>query len=353
MSWQTIISHKLIDNTVEEWIIALAIFMICAISSYAIYYFLLKLLKKFTNKTKTKNDDFLPVIFYDIKNSLVLLFSIYFALRFITLTDNANNIINKIILIFLTLRISFFFQTFLIGKIQKSILNYLDPILRNRIKPILGKILSAFIWVIALFLIVSNLGYNLTSLIAGLGVGGIFIGLAAQETLSNFFSSMSLFLDQPFNIGEVVTINNVTGTIEEFGMRSTRIRTFEGTMVVIPNNKIAQEMITNISKRESRRTDLKIGITYDTSTDKIKEAVQIIKDTITSNSYTQKKARVHFTTFGDSALFIEAVYYVNLLESFDKVQNVRQDINLRIKSLFEKAGIEFAYPTQTVFVHNS
>jgi len=350
MTWEKLITIQFLSNSLENWIIACSVFILTSFISYSSYFIIIKLFKKLSKNDEAESEKFIINILKDIKNSVIIILGIYLSLQFLTVNPSFHAFIKKLLIIFLTIRITLFVQKFLLKKLESIIIESLNFRLKKRIKPLLRKILTTAIWLITFFLIITNLGYNLTSLIAGLGLGGIFIGLAAQETLSNFFSSLSLFLDEPFIIGDIVDISGVTGTVEEFGLRSSRIRTFEGTVVSIPNNEIAKQKIINVSKRESRRTDLKIGLEYSTSTEKLKQAIQIIKDTLGSNNNISENFRVHFINFGDSSLVIEIVYYVKLLDTFNDVQNTRQDINLRIKTLFEKEGIAFAFPSQSIYL---
>jgi len=353
-SLQDIFLATFLSNPIENWIRALAVLIISAGLLYLFHYLLIRFIKHCPAASETTINDFLIDIIVDVKHTVVWMTSLFLALKLVTLTPFLNSFINKGILIFLTVRIAWFLQSFFIAKIQELTLNKLNSQnskIQKQINPLMTKILITIVWIIAVLLIIANLGYNVTSLIAGLGIGGIFVGLAAQETLSNFISSIAVFLDKPFNVGDLISFGNTTGTIEDFGLRSTRIRTFEGTLVIVPNNIMAKETLTNVSNRQGRRTEQRISLTYNTSTEKLKEAIQIIKDTLGSNTHVQSdNYLVHFLNFSPSSLDIDIIYYVKLLDTYNDVQNVRQDINFRIKSLLEKAKIKFAYPTSTIHI---
>jgi MscS family membrane protein len=353
MTYENLITIKILSNSLNQWIISLAVFIITNISAYLLYFIIIKLLNKLSKNKENELENFIIDIIKYIKNFIIIILGIYLSIQFLNINKSLYSLINKILIILITIKITLFIQKFLLKKFEKIIIKSLDYRLKRKLQPILRKILLTTIWLITFFLIITNLGYNLTSLIAGLGIGGIFIALAAQETLSNFFSSLSLFLDEPFAIGDIVDINGIIGTVEEFGLRSSRIRTFEGTLVAIPNNEIAKQKIINISKRENRRIDLNINLEYSTSTLKLKKALNIIKKALKSNKNICENFRVHFINFADSALLIEVVYYVKLLETFDEVQDTRQDVNFKIKIAFEKEEINFAFPSQSIYLKNN
>jgi len=353
MTWQNLSQTEFLYNKIEYWVISAATFIICSAILYIMFLIAIRISQRLFKGLDDKDDHFIVAILKDIKYTVIFTIGIFISIQFIYIAPHIYISIKRLIIIFLTIRIAIFLQKFFIDKLQTLIIKYVSHLnrrLQKRIEPVLGKILGAIIWITVLLLIIGNLGYNLTSLVAGLGIGGIFIGLAAQETLSNFFSSLSVFLDQPFDVKDIVEVAGIKGKVEDFGLRSTRVRTWEGTLVIIPNNEIAKQNIINISKRTGRRTDMMLGLTYDTTSAKLKEALQIIKDTLSSNTNVQNKFRVNFLNFGSSALEIEIVYFVELLDTLAEVQQVREDVNMRIKNLFEKAGIEFAYPSQTLYI---
>jgi MscS family membrane protein len=196
-------------------------------------------------------------------------------------------------------------------------------------------------------LIINNLGFNIASLLAGLGIGGLAFALAAQQTLGNLFGSISIIADHPFKAGDLVKIDTMQGTVKHVGLRSTRFVTLDGTEVSVPNSKTASATIENFSRRPSIKIQNKLGLEYDTSVTKLQKAVNIIR-AILKKSKAVHNYRVHFTQFADSALIIDVIYWIEYFPQWDDVLQEQHDINIEIKRQLEKEKISFAFPTQTI-----
>jgi len=234
----------------------------------------------------------------------------------------------------------------LVGKTQTKLDDMLVPIVR--------KALRVTIAIIAALLIAENiLGTNVKSLLLSAGVGGIAIALAAKDTIANFFGSVTIFADRPFQIGELVRIGEHIGPVEEVGFRSTRIRTLNGHLVTIPNSTIANSMVENLGKRPYIRKTANITITYDSGHKKAQKAVEIIKQVLAGipelNADPQKPPRVYFSDFNDWSLNIYVSYWVKPADYW-LYHEVNHRVNLEIMKRFEAEGIEFAFPTQTLYV---
>jgi MscS family membrane protein len=238
-----------------------------------------------------------------------------------------------------------------VGKAQTKTQTKLDTMLVQ----IVGKSLRVAITIIAALLIAENvLGEkNIKSLLLSAGVGGIAIAFAAKETIANFFGSITIFADRPFHIDDTIKIGQYTGTVEEVGFRSSRIRTFEGHLVTIPNSTMANEMIENIGKRPSIRRISNITITYDTGSEKTQKAINIIKEIIACvpeiNSDSANLPKVYFSDFNDSSLNIYMCYWVKPADYWTWMQ-INEKINFEILKRFDAEKIEFAFPTQTLYV---
>lgn len=214
------------------------------------------------------------------------------------------------------------------------------------------KLVEWFIWGIGLLLFLQNvLHYNISSLLAGLGIGGLAVAFAAQDTLSNVFGAVMIFIDRPFKVGDAVSIEGFEGAIETIGLRSTRLRTWDGTLVTIPNRTVASANINNLAARPMRRTNFTIGLIYDTPTAKLEEALAIVRDILKDHPSTGQY-RAYFNKFGDFSLDILVQHWSNLMD-YDKYLQSLEEINLEIKHRFEAAGIEFAFPTQTIELKRS
>jgi small-conductance mechanosensitive channel len=197
-------------------------------------------------------------------------------------------------------------------------------------------------------LVLDNLGFNITTLVAGLGIGGIAVALALQNILGDLFASLSIVLDKPFVIGDFIIIDNYLGTIEHIGLKTTRIRSLSGEQLVFSNTDLLQSRIRNFKRMFERRVVFSIGVTYQTSADKLAKIPKMIKDIVESKDPVRFD-RSHFKDYGDFSLNFETVYWVKSPE-YNVYMDIQQAINLELYSKFEAEGIEFAYPTQTLFV---
>jgi small-conductance mechanosensitive channel len=209
-------------------------------------------------------------------------------------------------------------------------------------------ILKVLIWGVGITFLLDNLGFQISTVVAGLGIGGIAVALAAQTILGDLFSYFVIFFDRPFEIGDFIIIGEYMGSIEYIGIKTTRVRSLGGEQLVFSNADLTNARIRNYKRMERRRIVFKLGLVYQTSLDQIKEAPGIVKGVIENVGDTVFD-RAHFSSFGNFSLDIEVVYYV-LSGDYNKYMDIQQKINFAIKGEFEKRGIEFAYPTQTVFI---
>ncbi len=213
--------------------------------------------------------------------------------------------------------------------------------------------IKIIIIIIGLFTILSNIfNINITAIAAGLGVGGIAIAMASKESLENLIGSFTIFLDRPFTVGDIVNIGHITGVVEKVGFRSTRIRTFDKSLVTVPNKKMVDAELDNLGLRPVRRAKFTIGLTYETSEEQIKKIVFDIQNLIDNHKNTNDEGRVRFMAFGDSSLDIMILFYVDS-SNWDDFINTRQDINYQIMSIIKKHNSDFAFPSRTIFMHNN
>ena len=229
-----------------------------------------------------------------------------------------------------------------------------DTKLDDMLVPVVRKALRMTIAIISILLIAENiLGTNIKSLLLGAGVGGIAIALAAKDTIANFFGSVTIFADRPFQMGEVVKIGEHRGPVEGVGFRSTRIRTLEGHLVTVPNSVIVNSNVENIGRRPYIRRTSNITITYDSGHTKAKKAVEVIKEVLADvpeiNTDPDRPPRVYFSDFNDWSLNIYMSYWVKPPDYW-LYQQVNERVNFEIMKRFEAEQIEFAFPSQTLYV---
>jgi small-conductance mechanosensitive channel len=204
------------------------------------------------------------------------------------------------------------------------------------------------LWALGSLFVLSNLGIEVTSLIAGLGIGGIAVAFALQGILSDLFASFSIYFDKPFRIGDFVVIGTDSGTVEKIGIKSTRIRTLQGEELVVSNAELTTTRVQNFKKMQERRISFQFGITYETHHDEVKEVLTIVKR-IFEAVEGARLDRVHFISFGDFALIYEVVYFVESSD-YNEYLDIQQQVNFEMMDTFRERGINFAYPTQTVLV---
>jgi MscS family membrane protein len=191
-----------------------------------------------------------------------------------------------------------------------------------------------------------NLGVNVTAAIASLSIGGLAIGLAAQDTLANLFGAVAIFADKPFRVGDRIKLDTVDGQVETIGLRSTRVRSLDGHLITIPNKTMGSATITNVTARPNIKTEMNLGLTYDTPTAKVQRASALLEEIYRAHPLTSD-VWISFNRFDASALNIYVVHWWNGVEPKAHLAGM-QELNLEIKRRFEAEGIEFAFPTQTV-----
>ena len=223
-----------------------------------------------------------------------------------------------------------------------------DKTFNNLLIPLISKTVKGFILIMAVLVTLDNLNFNIRTLLAGVSISGLALGLAAQDTVGNLFGAAAVFVDKPFKIGDFIRMDGVEGSVEEIGLRSTRIRNPDGHLITVPNKTMGNSTITNITRRPNIKTTLNIGVTYDTSAEKLQEAVKIIDSIYRGHEMTHDLI-VGFNQFGDSALNVQVIHWWKGVDYKQYVAGL-QDLNLELKRKFDAAEIDFAFPSRTVFL---
>lgn len=206
-------------------------------------------------------------------------------------------------------------------------------------------------WAAVALVALDNLGFEITTLVAGLGVGGIAVALAVQNILGDVFCSLSILLDKPFEIGDFIVVGDMAGTVENIGVKTTRLRSLGGEQLVFSNSDLVDSRVKNFKRMWQRRIVFEFGVIYQTAPDKVAQIPATVRRIIEEQDNTRFD-RAHFKAFGDSALIFEVVYFV-LKPDYNVYMDLQQSINLALMKAFAKDGIEFAYPTQTLYVQRS
>jgi small-conductance mechanosensitive channel len=336
------------SNRVLDYVLAIAFFLVSFIVIKIIRRFLVRKFIKFATSTKTTFDDFLA----SLLDKLIVPFSycvcLYAALKYLTLPvvlDKGINVASMAILTFFAVR-------FLLRLIGYGFTIYWQrtsssEALVNSLRGIL-KVIKFLAWSFAIIFFLDNLGFKVSTVIAGLGIGGVAIALAAQALLGDLFSYFSIIFDRPFEVGDFIIIGDLMGVVEHVGIKTTRIRSLGGEQLIFSNSDLTNSRVRNYKRMQKRRVVFKLGVVYQTPIDQLKEIPVIIEKAIKSLPEAAFD-RAHFFEYGDFSLIYEVVYYV-LSGDYNKYMDTQQKINFIIAEEFKDKAIEFAYPTQTVFV---
>ncbi len=341
-------SKSLLGNNLTNYVLAIVIFVVSLLFLKLIQVILLKYLKKLAKKTTTDIDDTFISVIGSIKPPFYSFLAFYVAVLFLNVSAVVMHVINAVLLIWVVYQAILAVQILIDYVINKKFVSSESDEGSAGVTSFISGLLKASLWAIGLLLVLSNLGVNITSLIAGLGIGGLAIAFALQNILADLFSSLAIYIDKPFQVGDFIVIGEHKGVVKKIGVKTTRIQSLQGEEVVIANQELTSSRVQNFKKMKERRISFSIGVTYETSANKVKSIPDIIKNIIESILDTRFD-RTHFTKFADSALIFETVYYVESGD-YTKYVDVQQDINFKIMEVFQKEGIEFAYPTQTVYV---
>jgi len=228
-----------------------------------------------------------------------------------------------------------------------------DSTLDDQLAPLLRKSLRIFVVVMAVLMVVQSFGYPITGLLASLGIGGLAFALAAKDTVSNIFGSLMIIFDRPFKVGDLIKAGEIEGMVEEVGFRSTKVRTFTKTLISVPNNIIANTAVDNLSRMLKRRIRMTIGVTYASRRAQIGIAVERIRAMLQAHpGVDQEFIQVNFTDFGASSLDILITCFSTTTD-FAEHLAVREEVCLQIMAIIEELGLEFAFPSRTVYVHHA
>lgn len=338
-------------NTVLTWFVALGLVLVTFLTLILIKKIMLRHLSRIAKRTATQIDDLLLDVLFQTKLFFLFIAAFYIGSKPLVLPLNILKILNSIFIVVVIIQIAFWCSrgiNFLITLNVKK--RMADDAASATTISVLGFISKLIMWSIVLLLMLDNLGVNITSLIAGLGVGGIAVALATQNILGDLFASLSIVIDKPFVIGDFIVVDELMGTVEHIGMKTTRLRSLGGEQLIFSNNDLLKSRIKNCKRMMERRVLFGVGVTYQTPLEKLPLICDIVKETILQQKDVRFE-RVHFKNYGDSALHFEVVYFV-LNPDYNFYMDIQQAINLEIFRRFSEAGIEFAYPTRTVFIQN-
>jgi MscS family membrane protein len=343
-------SQTFYGNTIENWVYSLLFMLGGVLFAKIIYWFFKNIVKVITSKTKTRLDDVLLEVIEKPAVLGIITGGIWYGMMRLTFAPGTDKFLNHaftfialITLTWLIVRaVDAVFSEIIVPLTEKT-----ENTFDDQIVPVLRKGVKGIIWIIGFIVGLDNAGFDIMALIAGLGIGGLALALAAQDTVKNVFGGVMIFIDKPFQIGERVIIDGNDGFVTEVGIRSTRIKTLMNRIITIPNSKFAESSIENISAEPTRKVVVNLGLTYETTPEKMDLAMKILGEIVDSNQDILSQERIiSFTTWGDFSLGILFIFYIkkeaDILASQSKV-------NLEILRKFNENGLSFAYPTQTIY----
>lgn len=308
--------------------------------------------KALAKKTVGQFDDVIVDAIESIKAWVYTVIALFAALQFFNLPETTDLVVTGVfsfVLVWQAITVTSCFLNYFVTRFLEKDQDgdgVIDPgsATASNMVTLIAKI--AF-WVFGTIFVLSNLGIEVTSLVAGLGVGGIAVAFALQGVLSDLFASFSLYFDKPFRIGDFIVIGDDTGTVEKIGIKSTRIKTLQGEELVVSNTELTTARVQNFKKMDERRIVSHFGITYETPQEKVRQIPDIVTK-IFDGIDGARFDRVHFTTFADSALVFELVYYVSTSD-YAEYLDKQQMFNFELMRILSEKGVEFAYPTQTIY----
>jgi small-conductance mechanosensitive channel len=344
------LDYQFLDNTLFQYLIAIAIFFIALIVLRFFKMAVIHRLKALAQKSRTDIDDLAIGIIENIGWFFYVYASFYLAHFFLSLPDTVGKIISYLF---------FVFVVYYAVKSAEGMIDYMGKkVIAKKTEGeketdaaalrLLIKAVKGVFWGLAIIIILQNLGYNVSALVAGLGVSGVAIAFALQNVLSDIFASFSIYLDKPFQIGDFIIVGEDMGIVKRIGVKSTRIQTLQGEELVVCNKELTESRVHNYKKMQRRRIVFGFGVEYETPTEKLKRIVEIVKEIIGEIEITELD-RVHFKEFGEFSLVFEVVYYLNSSD-YTVYMDTQQEINLQLKEQLEEEGVKMAYPTQTIFV---
>jgi small-conductance mechanosensitive channel len=340
-----LLDMALYGNTIEQYLLAITILVATIVFMKLFKMYVLVKLKKLAEKTDTLIDDVIVESIQRVGIKFYFAVALYISLRLLVLPVFIYDITYSVMIIILSyylIRVAIIWVEFFTKKVEDDDAG--DP----HSFELIAKIIKIAIWLVGIVLVLQILGYNVTTLVAGLGIGGIAIAFALQNVLSDIFASFTIYYDKPFKKGDYIVIGQDSGTVLSTGLKSTRIKTLQGDELVISNKALTDERIHNYKKMEERRINFQFGIEYGTPSKKMKKINGIIEK-IFENTPNVRIHSVRFLSFGDSSLIYNVIYHVTNRDYLVYIE-AQEKINYAIKDAFEKEKISMAFPTRTLHI---
>jgi len=338
-------------NTVLAWLSALLLMGVITVVLRLLISLVMRRLSAFAKKTETDLDDLVADLIARTKLFFLLIVSMYFATFALTLPQAATRVIRTVAMLALLIQAAIWASGFISFWLKRQMKRKLEEDAATATTfSALGFLSKLIVWSVVLLLVLDNLGVDITTLVAGLGIGGIALALAVQNILGDLFASLSIVLDKPFVIGDFIIVGDLLGTVEKIGLKTTRVRSLSGEQLVFSNNDLLQSRIRNYKRMFERRILFSFGVTYQTPHEKLAAIPAMIREIIEAQDQVRFD-RAHFKEYGDFSLNFEIVYYVKNPD-YNFYMDTQQAINLALYRRFQEEAIDFAYPTQTIHMNS-
>jgi small-conductance mechanosensitive channel len=344
-----LLSARFFGNTIDQYLAAAAVFVASFLALRVSKRFLGGQLDAFARRTETDLGDLLVRIFGRIRSAVFALISLDLAMRMLVVPAAVVRGFDVLLLVVLSVRAVQVLQDLVAFSVDRWVSKGKEDEPGARVASRnISAIARLALWLIGALFVASNLGLNVSSVIAGLGIGGVAVALAAQAVLKDTFSAFAIWMDKPFEVGDFIIVGDMLGTVEYVGFKTTRLRSLGGEQLVFSNTDLTDSRVRNYKRMAERRVVLNFGVVYQTSVESLRDIPQVVREIVESQERTRFD-RAHFQGFGDSALNFEAVYYV-LSPEYNVYMDTQQAINVALIEELRKRGIEFAYPTQQLYV---
>lgn len=348
-TFKAIFEYELFGNAGLDWLIALAIAAALMTVFFITKWLARSRLQRVAARTTTSWDDAVVDTLGKTTSLALVIFSLALGTVVLSLPGQVKTVMASVAVITLIVQAGLWASNVLKFWLARSIeqRRQEDPASVATLSVVswVGRVI---LWSVALLLVLDNLGLDITALVAGLGIGGVAVALAVQNILSDLFASLSIVLDKPFVVGDFLSVGDFLGTVEFVGLKTTRLRSLSGEQLVMSNADLLQSRLRNFGRMYERRVLFTLGVTYQTPRAKLEKIPELIEAAV-SGQERVRFDRAHFKEYGDFSLNFETVYYV-LDPNYAVYMDIQQAINLAIHEAFEAEGIEFAYPTQTLFL---
>ena len=342
------LSSVFLGNTLFAYLQALGIFLVAFLVFGLIQYVVIKRLEHLAKKSETDIDDTAIEIAKSLKPGFYAYIAIFLGYQWLSFPSIVDTIAGGLLVLFIAYQAVIALQIltdFVVGRFKKG-----EEEATQAAYDFLASIAKVFFWGFALLFVLGNFGIDITAFIAGIGIGGVAIAFALQKILGDLFSSFTIYFDKPFMVGDFIQVGSYVGTVEKIGIKTTRLRAIGGEQLIFSNQELTSDRIQNFGRMEERRVTYTFGVTYDTDPDTLERIPKMVEDALDQIELARFD-RAHFKSLGDSALIFEAVFFVTT-DDYAVSMDIQQHINLALMRAFKKEGIEFAFPTQTVYVKN-